>query len=75
MATRLRIKELAEAREWGPTKLQNEANRLTPDVELGYATVLSLWNNKTKSPSLAALESIAKALGTTIGALFDEGAE
>lgn len=67
-----RIKELAEARGWGPTKLQVEANRATEGLDVGYATILALWNNRSKNPNLKVLEAIAKVFNlSSVGDLFE----
>lgn len=58
-----RVNELAEAQGMNITQLANKAG-------MAYSMVYGIWTNKTKRPALTTLESIAKALGVPLWALF-----
>lgn len=58
-----RIKELAEQQNMNITQLANKAN-------MAYSMVYGVWMNKKKRPALTTLETIAKALGVPVWALF-----
>lgn len=58
-----RVKELAESQGLNITRLAIKA-------EMAYSQVHGIWTNKTKRPALSTLETIAKALGVPVWALF-----
>lgn len=58
-----RVKELAESQGMNITQLANKAG-------MAYSMVYGIWTNKTQRPALTTLESIAKALGVPVWALF-----
>ena len=62
---RLKVQELATAQKLNKSQLQ-----LKSGVTLPLLT--RYWNNNTTEVKLEALEKIAKALGVTVGDLFEE---
>ena len=60
---RLRVREVAEARGWTAAKLARRA-------DLGYTTVLRIWNDETADPGVQPLAAIARVLGVRTGDLI-----
>ena len=58
-----RVKELAESQGMNITQLANKAG-------MAYSMVYGIWMNKTKRPAISTLETIARALGVPVWALF-----
>lgn len=58
-----RVWKLAEAQGLDITQLADKAG-------MDYSMVYRVWMNKTKRPAISTLESIAKALGVPVWALF-----
>lgn len=58
-----RVQQLAQAQGMNITQLANKAG-------MAYSQVYGIWTNKTKRPALSTLETIAKALGLPVWALF-----
>jgi transcriptional regulator with XRE-family HTH domain len=63
--TKLRVKELREARGWSQRKLAAESG-------LDLVTVNHVETGKRSRPHLGTLESLAKALGVSVRDLLDE---
>ncbi len=66
--TRVRIREIAEARGLDVAKLSRRA-------DLAYRTVWQLWNDPDRDVSIKTLGKIADALGVPVTDLIEEEAE
>jgi transcriptional regulator with XRE-family HTH domain len=63
MATRLRVRELAEERGMTITNLSRAAN-------IAYDTALEYWHDRPKQFNREVLDKLASALGVRVGDLF-----
>ncbi|GAB4203669.1 MAG: hypothetical protein OHK0022_28120 [Roseiflexaceae bacterium] len=63
--SRLKVKEVAEARGWN-------ASRLARRADISNTAMYGIWHGTTEDPGLKTLEAIARALGVKISELIDE---
>ena len=62
---RLKIREIAEAKQINMSKLSRMA-------DINYNTVRAIWDNEMKDVTLSTLEKVAKALKVHIAELIEE---
>ncbi len=65
MRVKLRVREVAQSKDISMAKLSRIA-------DLGYNTVIALWNNPDRDISLSTLVKLAHALKVSVTDLYEE---